>query len=287
MRASPAAVRRPRLGAQPGPRREALGHEVARNRVEHRQRLFALAARQQQPAELAGRLSLRGSSSRARRSDSSSSAAPRAVGLARHEAVEELLDLGGGIAPVNSSTTLPSRNALTAGMPLIPNAAAICWLASVSSFASSTSPSRLAAAASSAGRQRAAGAAPLGPEVDDHRDLARALDDALLELRLVTSKTMDLRYTCSRQNCRPPRTSPAGAGPPRRRPRARSGRRTSAPGSARRRPAGATKSGSAKRKRTTASSLSSGTAVALSPRIRIVQWFGGCAGPPSVPRSST
>ena len=52
---------------------------------------------------------------------------------------------------MNSAATLPSRNALTAGMPWIRNAAASRWLASTSTFASSTFPARAAAARSSAG----------------------------------------------------------------------------------------------------------------------------------------
>ena len=58
---------------------------------------------------------------------------------------------GPGWAPVNSATTLPSRNAFTAGMPWIRKAAARLWLASVSSLASSTLPSRAVTARSSTG----------------------------------------------------------------------------------------------------------------------------------------
>ena len=85
---------------------------------------------------------------------------------------------------MNSATTLPSLNALTAGMPPIWKLAARFGLRSVSTLASSTSPSRLATAASSAGPEHAAGAAPLGPEVHHHGDLARALDHPRLEVAL-------------------------------------------------------------------------------------------------------
>ena len=44
------------------------------------------------------------------------------VGLGGHEPVEEALDLAGGWTPTNSSTTRPSLNALTAGMPWMPKA---------------------------------------------------------------------------------------------------------------------------------------------------------------------
>ena len=52
---------------------------------------------------------------------------------------------------MNSSTTWPSRNAFTAGMPRIPKLAASEVFWSTSTLASSSSPSRFATAASSAG----------------------------------------------------------------------------------------------------------------------------------------
>ena len=57
----------------------------------------------------------------------------------------------GGSAPMNSSTTLPSLNAFTAGIDWIPKAWERRGLASVSTFTSSTWPSRLATAFSSTG----------------------------------------------------------------------------------------------------------------------------------------
>ena len=56
-------------------------------------------------------------------------------------------------------------------------------LASTSTLASSTAPSRAPISSSSTG-QGAARAAPRGPEVDDDGTLARALDDVVLEGRL-------------------------------------------------------------------------------------------------------
>ena len=53
--------------------------------------------------------------------------------------------------PTNSDATAPSLNALTAGIPWIRNARASCGLASVSTFASSILPARLATALSSIG----------------------------------------------------------------------------------------------------------------------------------------
>jgi len=50
--------------------------------------------------------------------------------------------LAGGTAPMNSATTLPSLNALTAGMLAISYFIAMFGLRSVSSLASSTSPFR-------------------------------------------------------------------------------------------------------------------------------------------------
>ena len=57
----------------------------------------------------------------------------------------------GGIAPVNSATTWPSRNAFTAGIPWTPKLAESDWFESTSTLASSTLPARLSTAASSAG----------------------------------------------------------------------------------------------------------------------------------------
>ena len=82
---------------------------------------------------------------------------------------------------MNSATTLPSLNAFTAGMLWMPCSADTRGLASVSTLASATLPSRLVTAFSSTGVELAARAAPLGPEVDDDGQLARALDDVALE----------------------------------------------------------------------------------------------------------
>ena len=67
----------------------------------------------------------------------------------------------------------------------MPKAWARRWFASVSTLARTTDPSRAAASSSSSGAELAAGTAPLGPEVDDDRQLRRALDDLGFEGRLV------------------------------------------------------------------------------------------------------
>ena len=66
----------------------------------------------------------------------------------------------------------------------MPNCIAVRWLASVSSLASTTSPSRGVRLALDQRAELAARAAPLGPEVDDDGQLLRALDDLLLERRV-------------------------------------------------------------------------------------------------------
>ena len=171
------------LGGQPGPRGQALGLEVAVKAVEQLERLVGLAAREQQPAQLAAAAALRGSSSSALRSDSSS---PAAASLSAGEGTSRSRNCSicaGGIAPVNSATTLPSRNAFTAGMPRIPKLAASVWLRvgvhlGQLDLALALRDRRLERRA-----EHAAGAAPLGPEVDHHGDLARALDHARLRNR--------------------------------------------------------------------------------------------------------
>ena len=80
-----------------------------------------------------------GSSSSARAQRGLVAGGREQLGLARHERVEErAAPTGRGCAPTNSSTTAPSRKALTAGMPWMPKACARRGLASVSTFASTT-----------------------------------------------------------------------------------------------------------------------------------------------------
>jgi hypothetical protein len=93
----------------------------------------------------------RGSSSAASRSESSS---PFASSSSAREGASESNSsstFAFGTAPTNSPATSPSRKALTAGMPCTPKRAARPWLASTSTFASTTLPSRACSAASSAG----------------------------------------------------------------------------------------------------------------------------------------
>ncbi len=82
---------------------------------------------------------------------------------------------------MNSSTTLPSLNALTAGIDWMPKAWDRRGFASVSTFTSSTWPVALGDGLLDHGAQGAARAAPFGPEVDDHGMLVGALDDVALE----------------------------------------------------------------------------------------------------------
>ena len=164
---SPARAGCARRGPRPGRRRRrcrAPASASSRRRAASRIRASGTAASARP-----------GSSSSARRSDASSPARDERVGLAT------------GTSPSKKRSTIaaaaarrrtrrrrwPSLNALTAGMPWMPKACASRGLASVSSLARTTSPSRLAAACSSSGPSCAARPAPLGPEVDDDRD-ARA-----------------------------------------------------------------------------------------------------------------
>ena len=91
----------------------------------------------------------------------------------------------GGIAPVNSDTTSPSRNALTAG-----NAADLEVrgeiLVRIDVHLRQRDPAvALRDGGLQSGPELAARAAPLGPEVDYDRQVARALDDLGDEVRFV------------------------------------------------------------------------------------------------------
>src|SRR3954451_9398775 len=92
-----------------------------------------------------------GSSSMARRSDASSPAATRPSASEGTSASKNRATCAGGWTPTNSETICPSLNALTAGMPWIWKACATRGLASVSSLARTTWPSRSAAACSRIG----------------------------------------------------------------------------------------------------------------------------------------
>ena len=90
----------------------------------------------------------------------------------------------GGCAPANSATTSPSLKALTAGIPWMLKSRARFWLLSVSTLTSSTLPARCCDGLLEHRSELAAGGAPLGPEVDDHRHLLGALDDGGCECLL-------------------------------------------------------------------------------------------------------
>ncbi len=137
--------------AQPRPGGEALGAKVSPERLQQLQRLPCVTAREQDPAEPGGGLAMARIDRQRLAQRVLVPAGRELVGRRRDERVEPLLEWAGGIAPVNSATTWPSRNAFTAGIPWTPKLADSPWLASTSTFASSTLPARLAIAASSAG----------------------------------------------------------------------------------------------------------------------------------------
>ena len=91
------------------------------------------------------------------------------------------LTSGSGYAPMNPVTASPSLKAITVGMLCTPNAEAVIWFASVSSFARRKAPARSSRDLLEGRRQLPARTAPFGPHVDDDRTLLRALDDDLLE----------------------------------------------------------------------------------------------------------
>ena len=136
---------------EPQPGGEALGAERARELGEDRERVLALAAvgedaGEGEPRVGPPRLELERAAQVLLAPDSTSASASDGSSSSRNRATA-----AGGCAPVNSETTAPSLNALTAGMPWIRNAPARRWFASVSSFASAIFPPRSFTAASSTG----------------------------------------------------------------------------------------------------------------------------------------
>ena len=87
-----------------GPRREPLRLEVALSPVEQLERLGGVPSLKEQAPQLARGNTLRGSSSRALRSDSSSSAAASLSAGEGTTRDTNCSTCAGGIAPVNSST---------------------------------------------------------------------------------------------------------------------------------------------------------------------------------------
>ena len=148
----PAAAR-----AAPAPRRSRRGRAAA-GRAPRRRRRGA------------------GRASSASRSDASSPAATSSSAGEGTRLSRNCSICAGGIAPVNSATTWPSRNAFTAGIPWTPKLAGE-RLVGVDVDLGQLD---LAGALVDRGLERraelAARAAPLGPEVDDDGHLARALD---------------------------------------------------------------------------------------------------------------
>ena len=166
-------------------RQETAGHEVALGVVRQQgPRLVAVAARDQQPPErhrggrVAGVVLERGAQR------GLVAARGQAVGLGGEEGVEELLDAGRGegagelARELAVAKRLDRRDALHAEGLREHLVRVHVDLRELD----------LAAAGADRvlerGTELAAGAAPLGPEVDDDRDLARALDHAGLEIGL-------------------------------------------------------------------------------------------------------
>ena len=179
--------RRRRCGSalQRDPRGQPVGRERTRDVLEQHSRAPALSPRRcSRPASFTAASGRPGWSSSARRSESSSSPRGELVGLGGDERVEELGDLrrrqraGELVDDVPVLERLDRRDALDL------EAGRDAGLASVSTLASTTLPSRAAASCSSNGRQRPTGPTPVGPEVDDDRKVARAIDDLLLEVGL-------------------------------------------------------------------------------------------------------
>ena len=131
---------------------KAVGRERAADVGEEAERLLVVAALVQQPGERERRVGAAGIELDRAPQRLLVAGLDEPVGLATATARRRsAATCGGGCAPTNSATIWPSLNALTAGMPWMPNAAASCWLASVSSLASATSPSCSFASASSTG----------------------------------------------------------------------------------------------------------------------------------------
>ena len=117
-----------------------------------------------------------GSSSRAWRNEASSPAATRvsaSLGAGARRCTKAVT-WASGRAPMNWSTTWPSRMAKTAGIDCTWKASAIRGFSSTLTLASSTAPPVSATAFSSIGTERRARPAPRGPQVDDdgHRRAA-------------------------------------------------------------------------------------------------------------------
>ena len=173
-----AAPRRPpAAGGRPGPRRRSC--RGTRERIASASSRSPRAARMRASATPASARA--GSSASARRRSSSPPDSTSASASDGSSASRNRATAGGGCAPTNSDTTAPSRNALTAGMLWIRNAAAMRWFASVSSLASATLPARSVTACSSTGVSCRHGPHHAAQKSTTTGSVARALDDVLLE----------------------------------------------------------------------------------------------------------
>src|SRR5919201_379591 len=127
-----------------------------------------------------------GSSSSARRSDASSPSATSPSASDGTSASKKRATLAGGCRPTNSLTTRPSLNALTAGMPWIPNAREIDGFVSVSSLARTTWPSRAAVSFSRIGLS-----ARHGP----HHSAQKSTTTGVVRERSMTSRSKSCSVT--------------------------------------------------------------------------------------------
>ena len=124
-----------------------------------------------------------GSSSAASRSESSSPAASSSSAREGASESKKASTLAGGRAPTNSSATAPSRKALTAGIPWTWNLAARALVGVDVDLCQHDLAGARRLGPFQRRAQRFARPAPVGPEVDHHRQLARALDHLRLEGR--------------------------------------------------------------------------------------------------------
>jgi hypothetical protein len=174
----------PELGravGEPDARGDALRLEVARCALDDGQRLGTVAAPRRIRASATAAVAFAGSSSSARRSEASS---PDAVSSSASDGTspsKKRSTTGGPCAPVNSSTTLPSLNALTAGMPWMRKARAVCWLASGVELGEDDLALARGRRALDDRPEHPARPAPLGPEVHDDGELAGPVEDLGLE----------------------------------------------------------------------------------------------------------
>jgi hypothetical protein len=162
-------------------RREALGGERAGELGQHGQRALAIAAGAQQAREGEAGVAARGLELERAAEVLLAARGHQRVGLRGQQRVEELGDDGGRLRAdelrghAAGAERLDGRNALDA------EGGGQARVRVRVHLGEGELAVALAHGGLQQGRQLAAGAAPGGPEVDHHRELARARDDVLLE----------------------------------------------------------------------------------------------------------